>query len=156
MTDTSDTTPGIAVPPPIVYLAYFLATLLIDWRRPAPLLSTPVQYILGALLIAGGLVLGAFAIREFRRRGTKFDVRKKATALVTGGVFQYSRNPGYVGVTLVYLGAAVMVDSLWIMLGVLPSMHWTHRKAIKREEAHLEELFGDDYRAYKARVRPWV
>ena len=137
-------------------MAYFLATLLIDWRRPAPLLPTLVQYILGGLLIAGGVALGVFAMREFRRLGTKFDVYKKATALVTGGIFQYTRNPGYVGVTLVYLGAAVMVDSLWIMLGVLPSIHWTHRKVVKREEAHLEDLFGEDYRAYKASVRRWI
>ncbi len=156
MTQTATRKPGIPIPPPVVYIAYFLATLLIDWRRPAPFLPAGVQFALGGLLILTGICIAALAMREFRRAGTKFDVYKTATALVTSGILQYSRNPGYVAVTLVYLGAALMVDSVWILLGVLPAIHWTHRKAIRREEADLEGLFGDQYRDYKASVRRWL
>ena len=156
MTDASQSKPGNIVPPPVVYLAYFVATLLIDWRRPAPLLPTWPQYAVGALLIAVGVLIGVAMVREFRRARTPVQVHKSATALVTTGIFRYSRNPAYVGVTLVYVGAAVMVDSLWILLGVLPAIYWTHRKAILREEEHLQELFGQDYAAYKHAVRRWI
>ena len=156
MKTTATISPGVVVPPPVVYLAYFLATLLIDWRRPAPFLPTPVQYAAGSILVAASFAIVLIALREFRRAGTKFDVYKAATALVTEGVFKYSRNPGYVAVTLSYIGAAMIVDSVWILVGVLPAIHWTHKKAILREEAHLEDLFGDDFRAYKAAVRRWI
>ena len=156
MNNTATDKPRIAAPPPVVYLAYFLATLLIDWRRPAPFLPSPVQYAVGGILIGAGIAIAIVAMREFRRAGTKFDVNKVATALVTEGIFKYSRNPGYVAITLSYLGAAVMVDSIWILVAVLPAIHWTHKKAILREEVQLEELFGDDYRAYKTAVRRWV
>ncbi len=156
MSDLQTSKPSVAVPPPVVYLAYFFSTMLKDWRWPAPVLPTPVQFTSGGVLIGAGLAIGVLAFREFRRAGTKFNVYEVPRALVTAGIFRYTRNPVYLSVTLVYVGTAVMVDSIWILLGVLPALHWTHSKAILREEAHLEELFGEDYLTYKTRVRRWV
>ena len=156
MTDTDDDKPNIPVPPPLVYVAWFLAGLAIDARFPAAFLPAGVQYAVGGLLVVVSFPIVVLAVRQFRRAGTKFDVRKPATALVTDGLYRYSRNPGYVAATILYVGAAIMVDSAWILGFVIAVIHWMNRRVIAREEAHLERRFGDAYRGYKATVRRWL
>ena len=156
MAETPATGPGVPIPPPAVYLGYFLAGLLIDRRVPAPFLPQIVQYVVGGLVVAASVVIAAISILAFRRAKTAFNVYKPATALVTDGVFRYSRHPGYLAATLLYVGAALLVDSGWILGLVLLPIHWTDRKAIRREEAHLAAQFGDDFRRYKQAVRRWI
>ncbi|MFL6192698.1 MAG: methyltransferase family protein, partial [Thermoanaerobaculia bacterium] len=66
------------------------------------------------------------------------------------------RNPMYLGMTLLYLGLALWIGTLW-PLPLLPVALWaTQRYVIAREERYLEAKFGDDYRRYKERVRRWI
>ncbi|MFI5210728.1 MAG: methyltransferase family protein, partial [Gemmatimonadales bacterium] len=69
---------------------------------------------------------------------------------------RFSRNPMYVGMTLLYLGIALWANSLWPLL-LLPAVLVVMRRGvIAREEAYLERRFGDEYRSYRARVRRWL
>jgi protein-S-isoprenylcysteine O-methyltransferase Ste14 len=81
---------------------------------------------------------------------------KPTTAIVTKGPFRYSRNPLYVSLTLLYLGVALIINVLWIVLLVVPVLVVMQRGVIGREEAYLERKFGEKYLSYKARVRRWV
>ena len=75
---------------------------------------------------------------------------------MTGGSFRYSRNPGYLGWAVLYLGAMFWLNSLW-PLALLPLVIFAVQGyAIHREERYLETKFGDEYRNYKARVRRWL
>ena len=77
-------------------------------------------------------------------------------ALVTDGPFAFTRNPLYVTMTLLYVATAVAFDSLWA-LALLPfglaALVWG---AILPEERYLSEKFGEDYDAYRRRVRRWL
>ena len=87
---------------------------------------------------------------------TPFDVRKPSTEIVTSGVFQRSRNPIYLGMLLLYTGIAILANSLWILILVLPFAIILQKGVIEPEEAYLEQKFGDEYLRYKARVRRWI
>ncbi|MFW6449197.1 MAG: methyltransferase family protein, partial [Halobacteriota archaeon] len=76
-------------------------------------------------------------------------------ALVTTGPYARSRNPMYVGWSLLYLGLALLTNARWHLL-VFP-MVWlaTHRE-VRREEHDLEVAFGEPYRAYRRSVRRYL
>jgi protein-S-isoprenylcysteine O-methyltransferase Ste14 len=61
----------------------------------------------------------------------------------------------YVGWTMVYIGAALMVGSRWLLILLPPVLGYTHR-AVLREERCLESRFGRDYRQYRERVRRYL
>ncbi|WKE64103.1 isoprenylcysteine carboxylmethyltransferase family protein [Gallaecimonas kandeliae] len=141
--------PGIRFPPPLLFVLGFLLGLGLDQLYPAPL--RPLVW----LLVAAGLVVITWALLTFRAAKTPVIPTKDANALVTKGPYRFSRNPMYLGLSLVYLGLALWLQSLFSLLllpAVLYSLWWL---AIRREERHLEERFGQAYLDYKARVRRW-
>lgn len=147
---------GVIAPPPLIYLAAILIGVLLDALWPAPLFSGVAQYWVGGAIVAFSFALAIPCFSLFRRAGTTVPTETPTTALVTRGPYRYSRNPIYVGLSLLYTGIAVTADNVWMLgLLVLVLAIMTYG-VIKREEAYLERTFSDDYRAYKARVRRWV
>lgn len=83
------------------------------------------------------------------------DGVEEPTTLVTSGPFAHSRNPMYVGWTVLYLGVAMLANSLWHLL-LLPAVAlWTHR-VVRREERDLELAFGEKFRTYRRSVRRYL
>jgi protein-S-isoprenylcysteine O-methyltransferase Ste14 len=79
-----------------------------------------------------------------------------STRLVTRGPFRFSRNPIYVGNLMVVAGLGLVLSNLWLLV-VTPVFGFTlHKLAIEREERHMEALFDDQWRDYRARVRRWI
>ena len=76
--------------------------------------------------------------------------------LTTEGPFSYSRNPSYLALAAIYAGIAVLRNSLWTMLLLPFVVYVIRREVIGREERYLERAFGEEYRAYRARVRRWI
>ncbi|HEU5328865.1 MAG TPA: isoprenylcysteine carboxylmethyltransferase family protein [Thermomicrobiales bacterium] len=149
-------TAGVIAPPPVLYFGTLAATLLLGRRRPARLLPPRVARPVGLGLLASGFVLGGWAARTMLQAGTPLDPAEPVTAIVTAGPYQYSRNPIYAGMALIYLGAAALANSRWPVI-VLPALlQVVQRGVIEREERYLEQRFGDEYRRYQASVRRWL
>ena len=83
-------------------------------------------------------------------------MRKPATTLIKDGPYRYSRNPGYLALTLLYLGVVFLVESVWAGVLLIPVLVVMTYAVIKKEEAHLESVFGEEYRQYKSQVRRWA
>ncbi len=109
-----------------------------------------------ALLFCLGLSIAALSFREFARAWTSLRPDRGAAALIRTGPFRYSRNPLYVAVVLLILGAGVWANSLWVWLMVAPLVLVMNRAVIVREERHLEGRFGRDYLEYKKTARRWL
>ncbi|MCZ6590803.1 MAG: isoprenylcysteine carboxylmethyltransferase family protein [Alphaproteobacteria bacterium] len=147
---------GGVTPPPIIYAVCFLAGLGLDGLWPVPLLPVAVQYSVGVAFMVAGLALFVWALREFTRAQTAVTHHRPTTGIVTTGPFGFSRNPIYVAMTAVYLGAASAVDGVLVLVLVLPAIVAIHTLVIPKEETFLEKTFGDDYRRYKSTVRRWI
>jgi protein-S-isoprenylcysteine O-methyltransferase Ste14 len=91
-----------------------------------------------------------------RGADTTLDVDKPASSLVQDGPFRYSRNPGYLSLAMIYAGIAILWNALWAILFLPLLVLVTQRELIEREERYLERTFGEEYLAYKRRVRRWV
>lgn len=147
---------GIVAPPPVIYLGVLGLGLLLEWLRPTRLLSWPLAVAVGAAMLLCGVAGLIAAIRTLWRAQTSVDPYKATTALVTGGLFRFSRNPIYVSDTLLYLGVSLALNAWWA-LALTPVLVWMlHAGVITREEKYLEHKFGGDYLRYKRQVRRWL
>ena len=153
---------GLGVPPPpVVFFGPLVLGLLLNRKLPAPFLPHRSSRILGLPLLSSGLLLGGWFYRTMKRAGTPiigepFVPGRPTSSLVTDGPFRYTRNPGYLGLALLYAGIAVLRNALWAILLLPVVVYVIQREVIGREESYLERTFGEEYLAYKARVRRWV
>ncbi len=146
----------ITFPPPFIYLGVLLVGLLADWLLG---LSLPVSVVarvvaLVVLLLAGAMLLLS-ARTHFTRAGTDVKPWKTSSAVVDRGIYALTRNPMYLGMTLIYLGLAIALVSVSALVLLPLLLVAVQTQVIAREERYLEAKFGDEYRAYKARVRRW-
>jgi protein-S-isoprenylcysteine O-methyltransferase Ste14 len=153
--DANDTAAVIA-PPPLIYLAGLVVGLILGAAVPTPFFARGAASVVGAVLIAAALWLALWGVRTMRRAGTSVRPDVPTTALVTTGPFDFSRNPLYVSLALLYGGIAVAARSLWALLLLIVVLAVVDRGVIGREERYLERKFGVDYREYKTRVRRWL
>jgi len=146
------------VPPPA--LAAAIGVLM--WLAAPPLArqaeSQSVRLGLAAAMAAAGAAIALAGIRAFRRARTTIDPHRpqRASTLVTGGIYRLTRNPMYVGVSLVLVGLCAW---LWwgpALAGPLLFVAYITRFQIMPEERALHAAFGDRYDAYRRRVRRWL
>ena len=156
MKDNTSDNAGVITIPPIIYLVGLLLGLLIHYFYPLRFLSASVSVRLGVLLILVAIPIALLGVLALKRAETPVDVRKPTTAIVTNGIYRLSRNPMYVSLAFVYLGIACWVNSLWILLLIVPVLVVVDQGVIKREEQYLEQNFGDEYLRYKSEVRRWI
>jgi len=149
---------GVIALPPLIFLGFLAAATVLEAVVPLPVLAAHAlaRYLAGAALAACGFVMIGMGTRRFLAAGTNIPPTLPTTALVVEGIYGRTRNPLYLGTTLVYLGLSVAAGSLWAIVLVLPLLRVINVGVVAREERYLERKFGDAYRAYKARVRRWV
>jgi protein-S-isoprenylcysteine O-methyltransferase Ste14 len=145
--------------PPIIYLSVVIAGLIVDVKVPLPWLSgdsaTLLKYF-GAILGISALVIDLYSAQTFRNHQTTILPHKGATNLITSGPFAWSRNPIYVGNTLLVLGAGMFFGKWWLIMFAPVAALITQKLAIEREEKHLAAKFGAAWEEYSAKVRRWV
>ena len=137
----------------ITYLgaaAQFVSVLYpnLIWSIAAPL---PFQ-IIGIALAAAGVVFFLLSVTIMRGNWRAGFDEKQDTALVTGGVYRFSRNPAFVGFGLLYIGCSLSVPSAVILIVTVTVITAFHIQ-ILGEEKFLAKKFGQEYIEYKGSVR---
>jgi protein-S-isoprenylcysteine O-methyltransferase Ste14 len=140
-------------PPPLVYLGSLILGLLLNRKFPAPLLPRGVARIFGGTLLSGGVLLVGWFIRTMRSAGTLVSTREPVSNLVTTGPFRYTRNPGYLGLAMIYSGISFLANACWAALFLPAILLVIQRGVIEREEDYLERKFDQEYLRYKEQVR---
>jgi protein-S-isoprenylcysteine O-methyltransferase Ste14 len=123
-----------------------IAGLIHGWTFPAP----PWLRLAGLCVAAAGLALAAWAMVV--SAGTYLADPDR---LVFGGPYAASRNPMYVGWTAAYVGIAIALANIWLVLLLPAVLAFTHF-AVRREEKMLQIRFGEGYRVYATRVRRYL
>lgn len=157
---------NVRFPPPLLYLGALLLSLFVEWllgiRGAGPWRLAGLGFPT-TLRVPGGLIVGAMGVALmiagaglFVKLGTNVRPDRPSSRLVTSGIYRFTRNPMYLGMSLFYLGLALLFDSI-IAIVLLPVIIVIIRtQVIAREERYLDVKFGADYRAYKTRVRRWL
>lgn len=111
---------------------------------------------LGFLVFAAGVSISMMAMQAFRKAASSPDPNHMPSKLVETGPFKRTRNPLYLGTLLMLIGLGLGANLPWVVIAAVPAILIIHFGVVIREEAYLEDLFGEKYRAYRDRVRRWV
>jgi len=144
------------VRPPLVYLSAIVLGLVIQALWPVPLLPRYLGTPIGVLLTLAAVALFLTAVRTFRAAGTPIPGNLPARTVVRTGPYRFSRNPIYLAFSLLQLGLAVWVNSLGLLLTLIPAHALMALVVIPREERYLEARFPSEYSSYRAAVRRWL
>lgn len=149
----------LRVPPPIVLLVALALMWLIDRALPSLRMPFPGHTALAVVLAVLGIFVSVSGVREFRRARTTVNPLKPAEAavLVSRGIYARTRNPMYLGLSIVLTAWAIAIVNPVSLLLILPlSVAYLTRFQILPEERVLEEKFGDEFRAYARKVPRWL
>jgi protein-S-isoprenylcysteine O-methyltransferase Ste14 len=148
--------PGVLVWPPVLYGGALVLGLLLDWLVPLERLPALPARLLGVVCLVVGAGVAHSGEKVMHRAGTNVRPDLPTTALVTEGPFRRTRNPLYLGLTLMYAGIALLIPGTWTLLLLIPVLLVMRWGVIAREERYLEGKFGEPYRDYLSRVRRWL
>jgi protein-S-isoprenylcysteine O-methyltransferase Ste14 len=126
--------------------------LLWPERLVRPSVSTP----LGAVVTVLAIALFVSAVRTLRAADTPIPGNRPTTTIVRKGPYRFSRNPIYLAFSLLQLGLSLWVNSLALLIALIPAVALMWLVVIPREERYLEARFPSDYLPYKASVRRWL
>jgi protein-S-isoprenylcysteine O-methyltransferase Ste14 len=141
--------------PPILFGAAALVAWAAGRLVPLPWPEAALLGHAGWVMIATGITIDLWAMVVMARRRANILPHRAATALVTDGPFAWSRNPIYLGNTLLLSGCGLAFGNAWLLVGAAVAAIAVTVLAIRREEAHLASRFGDAWMAYAARTRRW-
>ena len=145
----------VIYPPVWLLLGLIVIFVANEWYPMFRFTGTASQVIGGALILPGLLLLVS-ANGLFVRAGTEVIPFRPTSKLVVHGVYRFTRNPMYLGMTLVLLGCAITVGALSALPVPLVFAAIMEFRFIRPEEQLLRQQFPEEYPAYCARVRRWL
>jgi protein-S-isoprenylcysteine O-methyltransferase Ste14 len=143
----------------VVFGVPFLIGLVIQFMVPlslSPGIIRSTFVSLGIILFVLGASLVILARGEFARYQQPTEPGAPTGKIVTSGVFSISRNPLYLGGIILLSGIALILNMLWIVVMLVPSVIICHSVLIVPEEKYLTAKFGDEYKEYCACVARWL
>jgi protein-S-isoprenylcysteine O-methyltransferase Ste14 len=147
---------GVIAPPPLIYLGALLFGLLLNKKFSITFLPRRIARSLGGSLLSSGVLLFGWFFWTLRHAGTPASPYEPVSHILTGGPFHYTRNPGYLSMTMIYTGIASLANALWAILLLPVALLVIQKGVVEREERYLERKFGEEYLRYKAQVRRWI
>lgn len=150
---------NVLVRPPKLYLGGLAGGCLLELLWPlGPGLAggalRPVIIGIALALIGGAVIWKAF--QQFADAGTTIPVDEPTDALVMHGLYGWSRNPVYIGLTIIYTGLSIALTTGWALLLLPILLMVMNRGVIAAEEAYLSEGFGQPYLDYMKKVPRWL
>ncbi len=155
---TAKDNPGVFIPPPLIYAAFFGASGYLQKRLSigGSFFDNPWSRTGSVLLLMAALyILSRSLVQFIRTKNTVITVRA-ASSLQKTGIYRLTRNPMYLGLALIYLGLACLIGKWWNIL-LFPLLLLTVQEfVIRREEKYLTRRFGREYDEYRNAVRRWL
>ena len=158
---TKPSNPGVRFPPPLI----FLLGLGLAWLLDTRVLSLPISRVhsqghllqnTGYAAVILGLLLVFWGMVTFARAKTAILPMRAASRIVDHGPYRFTRNPMYTGLSIAYLGGALLMNSVWALMLLPFVIGIVSRYVIALEERYLSSAFGEDYASYTRRVRRWI
>lgn len=147
----------LKVPPALVFLFFGgLMYLLAKWLPVGYFDFFGRNVLMWTLSALGGAIAG-LAVLQFLRAKTSLDPAhpEKSSKLVVSGVYNFSRNPMYLGLLLLLLAWGIYLGNAFNTLVAALFVAYMNRFQIFAEEKVLGEKYGSAYRSYCALVRRW-
>lgn len=142
--------------PPVVAFMLIAISLALHYFFPIMRIVVYPFNFAGIIVSLIGLSISLSSSYAFIKNELSFTPKEKPKRLETGGAFSYSRNPMYLGGTLMLLGVAIFLGSVSAFISPLLFFTVINFGFIPYEEKMLKKLFGKKYEDYKKNVRRWI
>ena len=148
----------LKIPPVIVFFICLALIFGCYYLLPDYTYTFPYRKTLSRIFLVIGALSGVLGILAFRLKSTTVDPTNpdKASSLVTGGIYQFTRNPMYFGMAMVLIGGAMRIGNPAGFISVILFICYMTKFQIKPEEKALLKNFGEAYQQYMDRVRRWI
>lgn len=158
MNNNKKDNPGIFIPPPLIYAAIFFLAILMQKIIPInnSFFESQNAAIAGIVLIAIALLFLLPALIRFVQSKNTVVTIKPANSLQTKGIYSLTRNPMYLGLLILYTGIAMLDGNWWTLIFIPVIIIIVQFYVIKGEENYLQRAFGEEYIAYRKKVRRWI
>lgn len=155
---TKPQSPGVFLPPPLIYALFFLASLLLQQFMPLNNHFFPSMpaIVISCCFFAAFAFFTIRALIRFVQSQNTVNTTKAAKSLQTQGIYSVSRNPMYTGLIFLYIGLALLVGNWWSIILLPAVVIIMQAYVIRREEKYLTHAFGEQYLRYKKKVRRWL
>lgn len=143
----------------VIFGGTLLAGLALDYLLPLSfgnIVPANIRIVLGGFVALMGILIVTLAKVQFSKAKQPSAPGKPTTDLVQNGIFQYSRNPLYLGLIIVLAGLSIAFNIPWWAILTGPIVGLVQWALIVPEERYLAERFGDEYFVYASRVRRWM
>jgi len=157
--DVARVNPAMRIPVPWVFVLVYLVGVAVQVILPITIRSASLSLILrvaGFVFIGVGILMAFSAVGIFKRTSTTTVPFEAPSTLVTWGPYRFTRNPMYLGLTLIYLGVSGTRLDIWPLILLPLLLAYVNFVVIPVEERRLHDIFGDAYKEYGTRVRRWV
>jgi len=145
----------VKIHPPVLTALHLIAAILLKWfvlRLASPV---ALEWVGIGLVVLGFCFAGA-AVLEFRKAQTTVLPHGSVSAIISSGIFRFTRNPIYLSFLLMIIGFPLYLDTWWGLVLAPVFVYSANRLVIQHEEAYLEKKFGEGYTRYKRSVRRWI
>ncbi|MFS8049571.1 methyltransferase family protein [Rhizobium sp. BR 314] len=144
--------------PPVLYSVAVIIALWLQRYYPLslPLFWSIVAWVAGAALVTFAVTLNVWAVKTLVESRTTVLTQRCSAYLVTTGPFRFTRNPTYLGYTLLTAGLGLLIGNLWFVAMAATAAALTTLLVIRCEEMHLLSRFGCEFEFYCKRTRRWV
>ncbi len=147
----------MVVKPPVLLLGSLVGGPLLGRVFPVPLVpGNDTAHALGMSFQIVALGLFFWSVSTFRGYGEKVMPEVETETLVQTGPYRYSRNPIYVAMAMLIIGAGLWTHNAWHLALLCLCIPILHGGVVLREEAYLLEKLGPEYRDYCERVNRYL
>ena len=147
---------GVLMFPPLLYLLVLATGILISYFFPKQLIGFSIALPMGIIISMAGIASLIFAAHLFRKNKNPVNPSGSTQLIISNGIYKYTRNPMYLSLTIIYTGISIITNAWFSFVLLFPLLIVVQKGIIEREEKYLTRKFGDEYLAYKGKVRRWI
>lgn len=159
MTETNRDIAGVIAPPPLIFLGFLIIGVALEYgvvRTQGLDMPASLRWTITPLLFLAGAAFIVAAVLRFRQADTPAPPWLPTTAFVAHGVYRWTRNPMYLGMTLIYVALGIAANAPVVFWLLVPLIMTIHYGVILREERYMAAKFGAPYIDYAHRVPRWL
>lgn len=146
----------VKFPPPLIFVSFMALAYWVGSFYPVHFPSPEWLKFIAALLMIMGFATLLHILFIFKRKQTAIEPWQPTSVIISHSYYRYSRNPIYLIFCIYPIGLGCILESLWLMLSVVPACFAVYFIAIKAEERYLHQKFPKEYGGYCRRVRRWL
>jgi len=142
--------------PPTYFYLLIILSIILHFLLPIILIIKPPFSYLGIIPIIIGIYLNIWTDKLFKTKKTTVKPYEKPSQFIIEGPFKISRHPMYLGMLLILLGIAIVLGSIITFIFPIIFILLMEILFIPFEENNLKNIYKQDYKKYKKRVRRWI